>query len=64
MRAHKITIYLLPLAALLLSHCGVKGDPIAPDVPPAIGSGKPTVKRVFKKQKSQDVDENEDDSDE
>ena len=64
MKAARPAIFLLLLSTLFLTNCGVKGDPIAPDVPPTIGNGKPAVKRIFKKQKQQDSDENQDDSDE
>lgn len=29
-----------------LSGCGVKGDPLPPDIPPDLGRGKPTFKKA------------------
>lgn len=62
MRAHKFLMLLLPLAAFFLAHCGVKGDPVAPEIPPVIGNGHPTVKRVYKKSKADTQDDDNDDN--
>jgi hypothetical protein len=37
---------ILILSALTQLACGVKGDPIAPEKPPALGRSRPTYKRA------------------
>lgn len=40
---------LLFLCVLFLVECGVKGDPLPPLEPPALGRGKPSFRRATKK---------------
>lgn len=57
---------LLLIVTLLSTACGVKGDPLPPEVPAEIGRGKPTYKRAFEKVKlpSDKLMEDEDESEE
>lgn len=44
------------LLSLIASGCGVKGDPLPPERPPELGSGKPTYKRAFQNQPPSDAE--------
>ena len=48
---------------VLISGCGVKGDPSPPGVPAEIGRGRPTYKRAMQKIKLKTDVNHEDDED-
>lgn len=55
---------LLFVSAILLSGCGVKGDPLPPEKPTPLGRGRPTYKRAtegIKLQKTKKTTETEQD---
>ena len=55
----------LVLGLILVSGCGVKGDPLPPETPPELGRGKPTYKKALERYdiRTEDLEDEKDDQD-